>query len=126
MAVLVGVAVVVQLVFPYRHDWPAHLVAGGGLVLIVASAVPRRFSTAAGLVGYGVVFSFGWITERLVFGPPDTVDVAFTLAGALVAFQAAGDIAGGAAPLRRAGVAWGAALIVVGLAFRYGTSVGPT
>lgn len=123
--VLLGVALFVQIVFPYRYDWPAHLTGGGGAMLIGAALAPRWLGRWTSLLGYGGVLALGWITEHLFFGPPDLVDVSFTLAGALVAYQATGMVALGTGPIRRQAFVAGVVLILVALAYRYGTSIGP-
>lgn len=122
---LLGIALLVQVVFPYRHDWPAHLVAGGGVVLVVAALLPSRLAPAAGVLGYVVVLALGWISEHSFLGPPDWMDVVFTVAGALITYQAASEIARGNWPRRREAVAWGLVLIVLALAYRYSNAFGP-
>ena len=86
LLVLVAAVLAVQLVFPYRQDWPAHLLGGGGILWVIAGLSPRWLRRVSALLGFGVVAAVGWVTEHLVFGPPDVVDVCFTLAGAVVAF----------------------------------------
>lgn len=94
-------------------------------MLILAAAAPRALRPATALAGFAVVVGLAWATELRVFGPLDLVDVSFTLAGAVLAFQAAARIGAAGSAGRWQAVRWGAALIVVGLAFRYSTSIGP-
>lgn len=123
--VLLVAAGFVQAVFPYRHDWPAHLAAGGGGVLVLAGLAPARLGRSIVPVAYLAIVGLGWLTEHLVFGPPDPVDVAFTLAGTLLTLVAAPEVVTSMRPARRSAATWGVAVIVVSLAFRYGMSIGP-
>lgn len=125
LLVLVGAAVAVQVVFPYRHDWPAHLLGGGGAMLLVAALAPRAVHRATALAGFAVVLGLACVTEARVFGPLDLVDISYTLAGGVVMFQATDRIGSAAGRARGDAASWGAALIIVGLAYRYGTSIGP-
>ena len=109
-----------QVLFLYRHDWPAHLVAGGGVVLGVAALVPRRLGAWAGPIGVGVVLVLGIITELTVFGPFDVVDVAVTLVGALLAAAAADEVAAAVPLHRRSALQWGLLVVGAALAYRFG------
>lgn len=124
-AVLLAAGAFVQVVFRYRYDWPAHLVAGGAGVWVVASLVPRRLAGAAGLIAYVAMAALGWITEHLLFGPPDLVDVSFTLAGTVLALSFASEVAAADAGLRRRAGGCGVGLIAASLIYRYGLSMGP-
>lgn len=90
--ILVAVGVLVQVLLPYRHDQPAHLVAGGALVLfLIVSVSPKRLH---GLDPFTEVYVFAlvvvlsWATEATFLGPFDLVDIAFTLAGSFLALAA--------------------------------------
>ncbi|MCB1038271.1 MAG: hypothetical protein KDA94_01865 [Acidimicrobiales bacterium] len=126
LLVLVGAALVVQLVFPYRHDWPAHLVGGGSAMLVIAAVAPRRLKLVTPAAAFAALVALSWVTEEGVFGPFDLVDISFTLAGALLTSRATERIGQSNRQTRTAAAVWGAALIVAALAFRYGTSIGPT
>lgn len=125
MLILIA-ALLLQVVFPYRHDWPAHLAAGGGGVLVIAAVTPSRVRRWVGPLAYSMMAVLGGITEHLYFGPPDLVDVSFTLAGSLVTLDAAMSISSAGATTRRRAAAWGTALIVASLGYRYSMSIGPT
>lgn len=124
LLVLVAAVLAVQLVFPYRQDWPAHLLGGGGILWVIAGLSPRWLRRVSALLGFGVVAAVGWVTEHLVFGPPDVVDVCFTLAGAVVAFQTADAIAGSSWAVRGRAVAWGIGIMVVAVGYRYSGASG--
>lgn len=118
--VLVGAAAAIQLLFAYRHDWPAHLVAGGAGVVVVAACTPRRAGRWAGLLAFVAMAILGGASERTLVGPPDMVDVSFTLAGALLCIDAASDVSSGGRATRGAAAALGVSLVVLSLAYRYG------
>lgn len=122
--VLILVSLGVQLVYPYRHDLPAHLVGGAGAMLMVTAAAPRAWGKAAPILGYALLVVVGWISEHLVFGPPDPVDVAFTLAGSLLPLAFCDRIRDRETPWRGSVLTAGLALIAGSLAYRYGMSRG--
>ncbi len=119
VAVFFVVGGAVQLAFPSRFDWPAHLVAGAGMMLVLASLAPARLGRWTAAFAYVVVAFMGWISEHLFFGPPDWADVAFTLAGAVLALDLAGEVGAAPSGLRREARIWGLALVGLALVWRY-------
>lgn len=121
---LVG-AVVVKLLFPFRHDLPAHVVGGGAAAVVAVTMVPRRVADRLGDgvlgIGLALVILLAWSTERFLFGPFDLVDVAFTVAGA-VAVVDVGTAAAADGSQRRQVLAWNIALVGLALVYRYGLS----
>lgn len=122
--VLLCSALLVQLVMPYRVDLPAHLIGGGALALAIAAVLPARAvarlaSAVIPLVFTGVVLVVWWV-EQAVFGPFDLVDVAFTLAGALVVLDGLPGVLVSAPDTRWRVARWSLALGVAALAYRYG------
>jgi len=126
LGVAIGAALAVQLVFPYRHDWPAHLLGGAGAMILGAAAAPRALHRLTASIGFVALVALSWATEVQIFHPFDLVDAAFTLAGAVLTFQAADQLGRCRGRPRAVAAAWGAALVVASLWYRYGTSVGPT
>ena len=126
--VLLGAALIVQVVMPYRHDLPAHVVGGGAAALLCAALVPRSIGRGnadvcrAAIFGWVVVLAWG--AEQLVFGPFDLVDVSFTLAGALVVLDVLPEVIDAPTDDRHV-VFWaGVLLIVLALLYRYGLTRG--
>lgn len=83
-------AAAVQLVLAHRHDYPLHIIAGGSLALLVGTLVPRALVHRLGAVAVRCAFLLvvvvcAGLAEQVVYGPFDIVDVAFTLAGVLLA-----------------------------------------
>ncbi len=118
VAVVLAV-LLVQLVFPYRHDWPAHLLGGAAAMFVVAAVAPRAAARLTALVGWVGLVGLAWITEHLLFGPPDLVDISFTLLGGVVAFEGADRIARTRGVARRRALLTGATALVLALAYRY-------
>ncbi|MEO6630032.1 MAG: hypothetical protein ABIP03_15865 [Aquihabitans sp.] len=125
---LVGAALVVQVVMPYRHDLPAHVVGGGAAALLGAALVPRFIGRTNGeLAGFAIfawVVALAWLAEQQVFGPFDLVDVSFTLAGALVVMDCLPEVINAPSEDRQS-VFWaGVLLIMLALLYRYGLTRG--
>jgi len=121
--VLVIAAAVVQAIFWVRHDWPAHLVAGGMMSLAVAASLPKRVASWAGPLGFLAVLVAAILTELTVFDPFDPVDIAITVLGSLLVASAAADVTLASRLERRVVLRWAAALIVASLAYRFGFEV---
>jgi hypothetical protein len=121
--VILLVAAAVQCVFPYRQDWPAHLAAGAGGIVLLASIGRRRLGRHVRrhlvVIAFGLLLVVGAVTERTIFGPPDAVDVSFTLAGALVGSDLAEDVVDAGDGDRAGAALWGAVLVLGSLAYRY-------
>jgi hypothetical protein len=115
---LVLAAAVVQLAFTGRTDWPAHLLAGGGAVLVVVAVAPRALRPWAAPVAIGAVAALGVVSEVLWVGPFDPVDIAFTLVGGLFVASATPDDADGRGRATTAVV--GLALLGFAVFYRYG------
>lgn len=127
---VLGAGAAVQLVMRYRTDLPSHVVGGGGLSLLVASLVPvawaRRLGPLFTTAVFAVVGGAALVTDAFVYGPFDQVDVAFTMAGALVASEAATEITSSPATVRRYVAVVGLGLMFLGWAYRAITMNGPT
>lgn len=125
---LLGAAAVVQLVMTYRGDLPSHVLMGGACSLLLASVLPpgavRRLGSWTTPVVFTAVVPLALAVE-VPYGPFDLVDVAFTLAGALVASQASGPVAVAPPAERRVVVAVAAVLLVVAWAYRAAMVQGP-
>lgn len=117
---LLAAGAVVQALFWVRHDWPAHLVAGGALALGVSASAPRRTAPWAGPVGFAAVLAVAVLTELTVFDPFDPVDIAVTVVGALLVAAAGIDVALAAPHERRGVLCWAAVLIGASLCYRFG------
>ncbi len=118
---LVLAAAVVQVAFTGRTDWPAHLLAGGGAVLVVVAVAPTALHRWAAPVAIGAVTAVGVLSEVLWVGPFDPLDIAFTVVGGL--FVASATPAGpeGQDGTARATTALvGVALVGLAVFYRYG------
>ena len=115
---LVVAAAVVQVAFLGRTDWPAHLLAGGGAVLVAVALAPRRVRPWAAPVAIGAVTALGVLSEVLWVGPFDPLDIAFTVVGGLFVASATPDGRDGRARVTTAAV--GVALLGVAVLYRYG------
>ncbi len=126
---LLGAAAVVQLVMTYRGDLPSHVLMGGAASLLLASALPpgvvRRLGPWVTPAVFAAVIPVAVLVE-VPYGPFDLVDVAFTLAGALVASQATGPVATAPPAERRTVVMVAVVLLVGAWAYRAATNQGPT
>lgn len=128
LVTILVVAAVVQAVFPDRADWAAHVTAGGALVIVADAVLGRRLGGWAVTLGASGVLGLAVVAELTVAGPFDPGDVAFTLAGALLvtgAASARGEPVAARDSVRRLGLAWGMALLVVAVYYRYGIRRGP-
>jgi hypothetical protein len=131
LLVLLAVAVSVQLVLPDRADWAAHILAGGAIVVLVDAALGARIGPWAVTLGAVVVLLLAIVADLTLTGPFDPGDVGFTLAGALVITGAGGGSSPGEAPApgwdhnRRVAMAWGTAVLIVAVYYRYGIRRGP-
>lgn len=125
---LLGAAAVVQLVMTYRGDLPSHVLVGGAASLLIAAALPAGIVerlgpwTTAAVFGAMVPVA---VAVEVPYGPFDVVDVAFTLAGALVASGASGPVSTASPAERRAVLAVATVLALVAWAYRVVTSQGP-
>jgi hypothetical protein len=121
LATVVAVAAAVQLLFPDRADWAAHVLSGGALVIVVGALLSTSFGLWSTTIGSVMVAAAAVIADSTVVGPFDPSDVAFTLAGALV-------VTGGASTRRDSthkAVVWGLALLGAAVYYRYGIRRGP-
>ncbi len=128
LILLTVTGLVVQLSLPFRHDQPAHLVAGGALVLFVTAAISperfQRFEPVLDLWIFSVVLGVSCVTEATVLGPFDIVDISFTLAGAFVALAGVPELVRMSATTRRS-TAWMCIGLAAGaLAYRYVLGIG--
>lgn len=120
LAALLGAAALVQVAFPDRVDLAAHVVAGGGVALVVAALAPRRTrSWIAPLVVVACLVA-ATVGELLQPGVLDHGDVAYTGAGSLLVVRSAAVVVGAPGRRRAAAVLLGATLIVIGLVLRHG------
>jgi len=108
----------VQLAFTGRTDWPAHLLAGGGAVLVVVAAAPGAVRPWAAPAAIGGVAVLGVVSEILWVGPFDPLDIAFTMVGGLFVASATPVEPGGRA--RRTTALVGLALLGIAVWYRYG------
>lgn len=125
---ILAVAVAVQVVFPDRADWAAHVTAGGALVVVADAALGRRLGPWAVALGAASVLVLAVVAELTLTGPFDPADVAFTVAGALLVtggasvdgakLTARGDVG-------RLAMGWGMALLAGAVYYRYGIRRGP-
>jgi hypothetical protein len=118
--VLLAAAAVVQALFWVRHDWPAHLVAGGAMSLGVFAVSPRRVASWTGPLGFVAVLAAAVLTELTVFNPFDPVDIAVTVLGSLFVAGAGADVALAPRRHRRCVLQWSALLIGASLVYRFG------
>ena len=125
---IVTVAIAVQVVFPDRADWVAHVMAGGALVVIADATLGSRVGAWALNLGTFGVLVLAVVAELTVTGPFDPSDVAFTLAGALLVNGGSSIRSNDATSERHnahLGLAWGMALLGVAVYYRYGIRRGP-
>ncbi len=129
-----GSLLVMVACFPHRLEYPAHVLAGLGLAGLGvaltaraeagAGAASRALARRAVAVVAGVAL-LAVLAEVSFAGPPEVLDVANTVMGALlgVATVLTPTRPAGAEPGGRAGVAWlavvGIVLVVAGMAVRY-------
>lgn len=113
---VVLVAGLVALVVPDRADWASHVLAGGGVVMAGVALAVHRLGRAVVPLGGLVVLAVATVLDLTLTGPFDPSDVAFTLAGALLVTAPPP----GAPVDRRTRLIWGAVLIALALANRYG------
>ncbi|HEY4377056.1 MAG TPA: hypothetical protein VGM93_07845 [Acidimicrobiales bacterium] len=126
LAALLAAAVLVQLVFPYRQDWPAHVVGGGAVVLICGGFFPRRIGPWFEPAALGCVVALSILTELTIFSPFDVMDVSFTLVGALiVAAGGGGDLLSCSRRQRRTAITCSVVMIVGALVYHYGLPAWP-
>lgn len=127
---LLAAGTVVQLLIPYRYDNPAHVVAGGAMVLLVGSALNpgtlSKLGVLTELALFSAVLAVAWFSEMAIFGPFDLIDVAFTLGGAFVSLAALSDLAAVDRDDRRAVLATSAVLMAGSLGYRYLMGIGPS
>lgn len=120
LVVLAMAAAFVQLAFPDRVDLAAHVVAGGGLALLVAGLAPARLGPWIAAVAVGICLVLAVLSERLQPGVLDWGDVAYTGAGSLLMARSTTSIATGPRGDRVVATAVGVAAIALGLVLRYG------
>lgn len=120
LVVLALAALVVQLAFPERVDLAAHVVAGGGLALVVAGFAPARVGERIAPIAVGACLVLAVVSERLQPGVLDWGDVAYTGAGSLLMARSTSSIVRSDRTDRVLSVAVGAGAIVLGLVLRYG------
>lgn len=116
---MVVAAALVQVAFPDRTDWPAHLLAGGGAVLVAVAGAPRGLRAWAAPVAIGLVTALGVVAEVLWVGPFDPHDIAFTVVGGLFVASATPE-GGQGGRLRPTTALVGLALLGIAVLYRYG------
>lgn len=125
---LVTVGLLVQVLLPYRHDQPAHLVAGGALVLFLVVAISpnrlHRLGPYTEITLFALVGALSWLTEATFLGPFDLVDIAFTLAGSFLALAALPEANRISAADRRSTARMCVVLAAGALAYRYVLGIG--
>ena len=124
---ILAVAVAVQVVFPDRADWAAHVTAGGALVVVADAALGRCLGPWAVTLGAASVLVLAVVAELTLTGPFDPADVAFTVAGALLVTGGASADAAKTArgDVGRLAMGWGMALVAGAVYYRYGIRRGP-
>ncbi len=121
LAVAAAGGAVTTIAFWYRMDHTAHLLAGVGLVTVVAALVAVLGWTGPSALAGSVaaVVAASWLSELTVFGPRvDVADALYTVVGAVLGAAAVS----GRLPAGRGSVGLfvvGLALVGAGLVVRY-------
>lgn len=123
LLVVLASGVAVQVVFPERADWVAHVVAGGGLAVVINASLSKQLGSWAQPLGAAIVLVGAIVADATLTGPFDAGDVAFTLAGALLVTGTS--TSGTSRTLKWTAIGWGIALTAVASYYRYGIRRGP-